>query len=72
MDHILIPKHTKLTEKEKQELFEKYGLTLRQMPNIHLKDPGLEGINVKPGDVVKIERKSPTAKETIFYRSVIA
>lgn len=70
-DHILIPKHTKLSEKEKQELLDLYGITTKSLPFIHTQDPGITNLNVKPGDIIKIERKSQTAGNTLFYRSVV-
>jgi len=70
-EHNLIPKHKKLTEKEKKELFEKYRITLNELPKIFLKDPAISQLNVKEGDVIRIIRKSQTAGESIFYRGVI-
>ena len=69
--HVLVPKHSKLSEKDKKELFERYRVTLKEMPKILINDPALIGLDVKPGDIVKIIRKSPTAGEAIFYRGVI-
>ena len=36
--HILIPRHIKLSEKEKKELLEKYNITLAELPRIMKKD----------------------------------
>lgn len=69
--HVLIPKHIRLSEKEKKELFEKYHITLRELPKISENDPALQNIKVKSGDVVKIIRKSKTAGEGIFYRGIV-
>ena len=56
--HILQPKHTKLKEKETQELLEKFNISKAQLPKILSNDPALpEGCDV--GDVIKIERKEP-------------
>jgi DNA-directed RNA polymerase subunit H len=69
MPHILQPKHTKLSEKEAQELLQKLNLSKAQLPKILLTDPALpQGCNV--GDVIKIERKSED-KTTLFYRVVV-
>jgi DNA-directed RNA polymerase subunit H len=70
--HILMPPHAKLSEKEKQELFEKYHISLKELPKIKKDDPAVASLNVKIGDVIKIIRISPTAGETIFYRGVIS
>lgn len=70
-NHILVPKHSKLGEKETKTLLEKYKITKKELPRILKKDAVLNDLNVKPGDVIKIERKSPTAGTTTFYRCVI-
>ena len=68
--HILVPKHLKLTEKDKSELVERYNITLKELPKILKDDPAITPLNVKQGDVIKIIRKSPTAGEVVFYRGV--
>jgi len=69
--HILVPKHAKLSEKDKQSLIEKYHITVFDLPLISKKDAALHELDVKPGDVVKITRKSPTAGEAVYYRCVV-
>lgn len=70
--HRLVPKHAKVSEKEKKELIEKYAINLRDLPRILIKDPALEKLSAKEGDVIKVVRESPTAKESIFFRRVVA
>lgn len=69
--HYLVPKHTKLNEKEKQELLEQYGITVKELPKILRKDPAIVRLNAAVGDVIKIARNSPTAIEAVFYRGVV-
>ena len=69
--HILVPKHSKLSERELKEIMDKYSLTLRELPRILVSDPAIEDLSVKEGDVVKITRNSPTAGEIFFYRRVV-
>jgi len=69
--HELVPKHSKLTEKERKELFEKYAIDMPNLPRIFKSDPAILALDVKDGDIVKISRKSPTAGETVFYRRVV-
>ena len=69
--HVLIPKHAKLSEKEKEEILKKYGATFEDFPRILKRDAALQGMNVKYGDVIKIVRKSSTAGHTVFYRVVV-
>ena len=68
--HILLPKSQKLSEKEKEELLQKFGITTAELPKILKGDPMLSGTNPKPGDVYRILRASPTAGRTVFYRVV--
>jgi DNA-directed RNA polymerase subunit H len=69
--HELVPKHILLAEREKEELLQKYGISLRQLPRISVEDPAVKDLNVKIGDVVKIIRKSPTAGESLYYRVIV-
>lgn len=69
-DHILVPKHFKLNKEETQLLLQAYHITLKDLPKIHLKDPSILHLSVKEHDVIKIERKSPTAGVSYFYRRV--
>ena len=56
---------------EKQKLLEQYNISLKELPRIPKTDAAIVSLNVKPGDVIKIIRKSPTAKESAFYRVVV-
>lgn len=70
-EHKLIPKHTKLSEEETQKLLEQYNISLKQLPKILKSDPAIKDLNAKPGDVIKIDRESPTMGKTSFYRVVL-
>ena len=64
--HILQPKHTKLSEKDAQEVLKKFNLSKSQLPKILSSDPALpEGCEVE--DIIKIERKDVEP----FFRVVI-
>ena len=69
--HQLVPKHVKVSEKEKAEILKKYNITVKELPKILLDDPALTNLEVKVDDVVKIIRNSPTAGEFVFYRCVV-
>ena len=69
--HTLTPKHLKLGEREKAQLLEKYHVTSKELPKISKADAALRELEAKPGDVIKITRKSPTAGNAIFYRVVL-
>ncbi len=70
--HIFVPKHTLLSEKEKNTLFEKYGIGFKELPKIFMNDPAVKELKLKSGDVVKIIKKSPTAGVAEYYRGVIS
>ena len=71
MNHKLVPLHVIASEKEKKELFEKYKITPDQLPKILNTDPVSVFIGAKPGQIVKIIRKSQTAREAVAYRLVV-
>ncbi|MDE0831984.1 MAG: DNA-directed RNA polymerase subunit H, partial [Nitrosopumilus sp.] len=41
------------------------------LPLIFVNDPAIMGLGVKPGDMIKITRTSPTAGESLYYRYVV-
>ncbi len=69
--HILYSKHEVLSASEEKKLLEKYRVSKKQLPSIKKSDPGLSGLKVKIGDVIRIIRKSPTAGVHYYYRVVI-
>jgi DNA-directed RNA polymerase subunit H len=36
-----------------------------------MSDKGLEDLDVRPGDIIKIARRSPTAGQSVYYRYVV-
>ena len=71
-EHELVPKHRVLNIKETWELLKKYGIKSKQLPRILAKDPAVKAIDAKPGDIIEITRKSPTAGEAKYYRVVVS
>jgi DNA-directed RNA polymerase subunit H (RpoH/RPB5) len=69
--HSLVPKHTILSDKEKASFLKKNNIELHNLPNILITDPAISSLNPNVDDIVKIERKSPTAGKTYYYRRVI-
>ncbi len=69
--HVYIPKHEILSPREAEEVLRKYNAKPYQLPFILINDPAIRHLNPKPGDIVKITRKSPTAGESIYYRYVV-
>ena len=68
--HILTPKHSKIGEREKASLLDKYNINSKELPKIIKTDSAIKDLDAKTGDIIKITRKSPTAGEFIFYRVV--
>jgi len=71
LDHELVPRHILLTKEERRQLLEQLKIRPEQLPWIRASDPVAKLIGAKPGDIVKIIRKSPTAGEIIAYRFVV-
>ena len=70
-NHILVPKHEVISEKEKNEIFEKYNLSSDQLPKILVGDPVCKAIGAESGQILKITRKSHTAEQATSYRFVV-
>ncbi len=71
LKHVLVPQHIILDEKEKTELLAKYNIAPQQLPKILATDPAAKAIRAKPGDILKVIRKSQTAGTAEYFRLVI-
>lgn len=69
--HEIVPKHEILTKIEQKELLERLGITSKELPKITLSDPGIQNMDAKLGDVVKIIRKSQTTGYSNYYRIIV-
>jgi len=69
--HRLVPKQEILTEEERTELLTKFKVQPYQLPQISSVDPTVKAIGGKPGDVLRVIRRSPTAGEHIAFRYVV-
>ncbi|MDI6846938.1 MAG: DNA-directed RNA polymerase subunit H [Candidatus Bathyarchaeia archaeon] len=70
-EHELVPKHEILTPKEREQLLARYKVQPYQLPQIKASDPAVTIIGAKPGDILRVIRKSSTAGEHIAYRYVV-
>ena len=70
-EHILVPKHEIMTKKEAEEVLKKYHCRTTDLPLIFANDRAIQRLGVKPGDMIKITRKSATAGESFYYRYVV-
>jgi DNA-directed RNA polymerase subunit H len=71
MDHELVPKHDVLSDDEKKDILTRFNATEEQFPFLFSSDPVVRELKAKPGDMVRITRKSDTAGETTYYRFVV-
>lgn len=71
MKHKLVPLHEIATEEEIKELLEKFKITPDRLPKILNTDPVPISIGAQPGQIIKVIRKSQTAKEAVAYRLVV-
>ena len=71
MNHDLVPLHQIISEKEKKEILDKYKIEPNQLPKILDTDPVCISLGAKPGQILKITRKSHTAEESFSYRFVV-
>ena len=73
LEHSYVPKHRVISDEEKNILFDRLNITTpEELPEISRFDPVAKAIGLRPGQVCHIERKSPTAFKTDFYRYCIA
>jgi len=70
-EHIYVPKHEILSEEEAQELLKQLHATPEQLPYIRATDPVVRELGAKPGQILKITRRSETAGESVYYRYVV-
>lgn len=67
--HQLVPPTSVLTEQETEEVLKKYNLSsTKQLPEVSRFDPVSLAICLRPGQVCRIERNSPTAMQNTYYR----
>ncbi|OYT40045.1 MAG: DNA-directed RNA polymerase subunit H [Desulfurococcales archaeon ex4484_58] len=71
LEHELVPKHEVLSPEEASKVLKRLNIKPTQLPWISIDDPIVRLIKAKPGDIIKITRKSPTAGESIAYRYVV-
>jgi len=67
--HILQPKHSKLSEKESEELLSNLNISKAKLPKIFYSDSALPE-RCQAGDIIKIERGQGDYSE-IFFRVVV-
>lgn len=69
--HFLIPRHELLTKEEATQVLAAFNATAAQFPYILATDPVAKEIGARPGDLVRVTRKSETAGSSVYYRYVV-
>jgi DNA-directed RNA polymerase subunit H (RpoH/RPB5) len=73
LKHIYVPKHTRLTQDEKMEVYKKYNIEHdSQLPQISRFDPISKILLIRPGEICKIERYEKSSFNTDYYRICIS
>jgi DNA-directed RNA polymerase subunit H len=69
---VLVPPATILSKQEVDKLFIQYNLKSNvDLPEISRFDPQALALCLRPGEVIKIIRKSDTALEYVYYRACV-
>jgi len=71
LNHELVPKHALLSREEAKKILRRLGLRKSELPWIYSTDPVARALGAKPGDVIMVIRKSPTAGEAVAFRVVV-
>lgn len=70
-EHDFVSKHEILTPEERKELLEEYKMQPYQLPRIKASDPSIIAVGARPGDIVRVIRKSATAGKYVAFRYVV-
>ncbi|MEM0359759.1 MAG: DNA-directed RNA polymerase subunit H [Candidatus Diapherotrites archaeon] len=69
-ENFLVPKHFLVDEAEATALLARLDCKKENLPGILKTDPAIKKLKAKKGDIIRIERNSPTAGKAIYYRVV--
>ena len=73
LSHTLVPKHTKLTQSEKDEFYKNFNIQHdNQIPEISRFDAVAKIIFLKPGEVCKITRYDKISLKNDYYRICVS
>jgi DNA-directed RNA polymerase subunit H len=71
LKHKLVPDHTILSKSEVKKVLKELDVHQEQFQKIKSDDPVAKAIGAKPGDILKITRRSHTAGKFDTYRLVL-
>ncbi|MGC8547817.1 MAG: DNA-directed RNA polymerase subunit RpoH/Rpb5 C-terminal domain-containing protein [Candidatus Micrarchaeia archaeon] len=66
-NHYLVPPHRVLSQQEVEQVLNKLGLSVQNLPKILANDPQVVKLKAKVGNVIEIDR----GKEGKYYRLVV-
>jgi len=73
LNNDLVPDHIIINDEKKKQIAQEYNIISEsQWPEISRFDPAALAIGLRPGQVAEINRKSPTALETKYYRLCVS
>ena len=67
----MIPKHELLTKEESSQVLARFNSLPSQFPYVQSTDAIAKEVGAKPGDFVRITRRSETAGSSVYYRYVV-
>ncbi len=71
LEHEWVPEHEILSPEEAYRVLKELGIKPIQLPWITASDPVARAIGARPGDIIRIRRRSVTAGEIVVYRYVV-
>ncbi len=71
IQHELVPRAEIVPREEAKRILRQLNAAPWQLPWIRSSDPLVRAIKAKPGDIIRIVRRSSTAGEHITYRFVV-
>lgn len=71
LTHEMVPDHEVMTKDEVEKLLKEFRCDLTAIPKIKDTDPAVLAVKAKPGDIIRIRRRSHTAGESLYYRMVV-
>ncbi|MGC9152186.1 MAG: DNA-directed RNA polymerase subunit H [Vulcanisaeta sp.] len=71
LEHEYMPKAEIVPKEEVKEILKQLNAKVFQLPWIRASDPLVRAIGARPGNVIRIIRKSDTAGEFVTYRFVV-
>jgi DNA-directed RNA polymerase subunit H (RpoH/RPB5) len=72
IDHVFVPKHILLSQEEQDQIRKEYGFKRIEFSIIKESDPIARYYNLKPREIIRIERPSVNSGITVHFRQCVA